>query len=40
MHASFQSLEAIARMKKMGVLADVQAAWLYLDAPALGWYSV
>ncbi len=35
MHASFQSPEAIARMKKVGVLADVQAAWLYLDAPAL-----
>jgi predicted amidohydrolase YtcJ len=35
MHASFQSPEAIARMKKMGVLADVQAPWLYLDGPAL-----
>ena len=35
MHASFQSPEAIARMKKMGILADVQAAWLYLDGPAL-----
>ena len=35
MHASFQSPEAIARMKKMGVLADVQSSWLYLDAPAL-----
>ena len=35
MHASFQSPEAIARAKKMGVLADVQGAWLYLDAPAL-----
>jgi predicted amidohydrolase YtcJ len=35
MHASFQSPEAIARAKKLGVLADVQAAWLYLDAPAL-----
>ncbi|HTS67197.1 MAG TPA: amidohydrolase [Candidatus Acidoferrales bacterium] len=35
MHASFQSPEAIARMKKLGILADVQAAWLYLDAPAL-----
>jgi predicted amidohydrolase YtcJ len=34
-HASFQSPEAIARMKKMGVLADAQAAWLYHDAPAL-----
>jgi predicted amidohydrolase YtcJ len=35
MHASFQSPEAIARMKKIGILADVQAAWLYLDGPAL-----
>ncbi len=35
MHASFQSPEAIARMKKLGVLADVQAPWLYLDGPAL-----
>jgi predicted amidohydrolase YtcJ len=35
MHASFQSPAAIARMKKMGILADVQAPWLYLDAPAL-----
>ncbi len=35
MHASFQSPEAIARMKRLGVLADAQAAWLYLDGPAL-----
>lgn len=35
MHASFQSPEAIARMKKMGVLADTQSQWLYKDAPAL-----
>jgi predicted amidohydrolase YtcJ len=35
MHASFQSPEAIARMKKMGVLADVQSQWLYLDGDAL-----
>jgi predicted amidohydrolase YtcJ len=35
MHASFQSPEAIARMKKMGVLADVQPAWLYHDGQAL-----
>ena len=34
-HASFQSPAAIARMKRMGVLADVQADWLYLDGPAL-----
>lgn len=35
MHASFQSPAAIARMKKMGVLADTQSQWLYKDAPAL-----
>ncbi len=35
MHASFQSPEAIARMQKMGLLADVQPQWLYLDGPAL-----
>ncbi len=34
-HASFQSPEAIARLKRLGVAADVQAAWLYCDAPAL-----
>src|SRR5437763_5104702 len=28
MHASFQSPEAIARMKKMGILADTQSQWL------------
>jgi predicted amidohydrolase YtcJ len=35
MHASFQSPEAIARMKKMGILADTQSQWLYHDGPAL-----
>jgi predicted amidohydrolase YtcJ len=35
MHGSFQSPEAIARMRKLGVIADAQAMWLYLDAPAL-----
>lgn len=35
MHASFQSPDAIARMKKMGILADVQPGWLYYDVPAL-----
>jgi hypothetical protein len=35
MHASFQSKEAIARLAKLGLPADVQAAWLYLDGPAL-----
>jgi predicted amidohydrolase YtcJ len=34
-HASFQSPEAIALAKRMGILADVQPAWLYLDGPAL-----
>ncbi len=34
-HASFQSPEAIARARRLGLAADVQAAWLYLDAPAL-----
>ena len=35
MHASFQSPAAIARMKKMGVLADTQSQWLYHDGAAL-----
>jgi predicted amidohydrolase YtcJ len=35
MHASFQNPEAIDRAAKMGVIADVQPAWLYHDAPAL-----
>jgi hypothetical protein len=35
MHASFQSPEAIARMKKLGIQADVQPGWLHYDAPAL-----
>jgi predicted amidohydrolase YtcJ len=35
MHASFQSPEAIARAKRMGVLADIQTPWLYYDGPAL-----
>lgn len=34
-HASFQSPDAIARMKRMGILADVQTIWLYWDGPAL-----
>jgi predicted amidohydrolase YtcJ len=34
-HASFQRPKAIARMKKMSILADAQAAWLYHDAPVL-----
>lgn len=35
MHGSFMSAEAIARMKKMGILADVQGGWLHFDVPAL-----
>jgi len=35
MHASFQSPEAIARMKRMGIAADTQSQWLYLDGAAL-----
>lgn len=35
MHASFQSPEAIARMKRMGIAADAQAPWLYHDGAAL-----
>jgi predicted amidohydrolase YtcJ len=34
-HASFQAPDAIARMKRMGILADVQPIWLYWDGPAL-----
>jgi hypothetical protein len=34
-HASFQSPAAIARARRLGVAADVQAAWLYHDSPAL-----
>jgi predicted amidohydrolase YtcJ len=35
MHASFQSLEAIRKAARLGVLVDAQPAWLYFDAPAL-----
>lgn len=35
MHGSFMSAEAVERMKRMGVIADVQAGWLHLDVPAL-----
>jgi predicted amidohydrolase YtcJ len=34
-HASFQSPEAIVEMKRLGVVADVQPAWLYCDSAAL-----
>jgi predicted amidohydrolase YtcJ len=35
MHASFQSPEAIARAKKLGILIDAQSAWLHYDGAAL-----
>jgi predicted amidohydrolase YtcJ len=35
MHGSFMSEEALGRMQRMGVLADVQPGWLYFDVPAL-----
>jgi predicted amidohydrolase YtcJ len=34
-HASFQSPQAIAQMKSMGILGDIQPAWLYFDGPAI-----
>ena len=34
-HASFQSREAIRKARELGLAADVQAPWLYLDGPAL-----
>lgn len=35
MHGSFMSSEALERMKRMGIVADVQPHWLHLDVPAL-----
>jgi hypothetical protein len=35
MHASFQSPQAIARAKKLGILIDAQSPWLHYDGPAL-----
>ncbi len=35
MHGSFMSEEALSRMQRMGVIADVQPGWLYYDVPAL-----
>ncbi|HTM47593.1 MAG TPA: amidohydrolase [Bryobacteraceae bacterium] len=35
MHASFQSPEAIARARRLGIEADIQMPWLYKDGPAL-----
>ena len=34
-HASFMSPEAIAKMKALGVVANLQPAWLYLDGATL-----
>jgi hypothetical protein len=34
-HCNFMSDEAIAEMKRLGVVADIQPAWLYLDAATL-----
>ncbi|MBI4891270.1 MAG: amidohydrolase family protein, partial [Acidobacteria bacterium] len=35
MHGSFQSAESIEKMKRLGILADVQPGWLHFDEPAL-----
>jgi predicted amidohydrolase YtcJ len=34
-HGNFLTADAIQRMKKLGIVADVQPAWLYLDARTL-----
>ena len=34
-HSNFMSREASLQMKKLGVVADIQPAWLYLDARVL-----
>jgi predicted amidohydrolase YtcJ len=34
-HASFMSAEAIAKMRALGVVANLQPAWLYLDGTTL-----
>ncbi len=34
-HSSFMSAEAIAKMKTLGVVANLQPAWLYLDGTTL-----
>jgi len=34
-HCNFMTEETIERMAKLGILADLQPAWLYLDAPTL-----
>lgn len=34
-HSNFMSLEAVQMMKRLGVVADIQPAWLYLDTRTL-----
>jgi predicted amidohydrolase YtcJ len=34
-HASFMTAEAIAKMKALGIVANMQPAWLYLDGATL-----
>ncbi|HEX6986430.1 MAG TPA: amidohydrolase [Planctomycetaceae bacterium] len=34
-HCNFMTAEAIERMKRLGVVADLQPAWLYLDGATL-----
>jgi predicted amidohydrolase YtcJ len=34
-HCNFMSAEAIAKMQRLGIVADLQPAWLYLDGRTL-----
>ncbi len=34
-HCNFMSAEAVQKMKKLGIVADLQPAWLYLDGATL-----
>lgn len=34
-HSNFMSLEAIEKMQRLGIVADLQPAWLYLDGATL-----
>jgi len=34
-HCNFMSAEAVERMAKLGIVADIQPVWLYLDAATL-----
>jgi predicted amidohydrolase YtcJ len=34
-HANFQSREAVSKLPQLGVVVDIQPAWLYLDARTL-----